>query len=75
MGKSDEPYIKQIVTVVKRLYNPDYGDKRICECGHQYYRHFDGYEDNLDVGCKYCSCWDFKEKKPIQEVQYENQMS
>ena len=22
-------------------YDPNYGDARICECGHSYYRHFD----------------------------------
>ena len=36
---SNEPYIeKEIVTVI-RMYNPEYGDDRICQCGHPYYRH------------------------------------
>lgn len=59
----NSPYIeKQIITVV-RLYNPDYGDNRVCVCGHTYVRHFDTYEDpdHQDVGCKYCGCCDFKE--------------
>jgi len=47
-----------------RKYNPDYGDNRICECGHLYYRHFDSYENMDPVGCKYCGqCHTFKEKK------------
>ena len=37
-------------------YNPDYGDDKVCQCGHRYYRHFDTYEDMKPVGCKYCSC-------------------
>lgn len=64
MGES--PYIeKQVITVV-RLYNPDYGDKRVCVCGHTYGRHFDHYEDegHQAVGCKYCSCYNFQEAKP-----------
>lgn len=47
--------------VVHRKYNPDYGDDRVCECGHAYYRHFDSYDNNAPVGCKYCSCFVFAE--------------
>jgi hypothetical protein len=35
-------------------YDKTFGDDRECACGHPYYRHFDGYEDNAPVGCKYC---------------------
>jgi hypothetical protein len=35
-------------------YDPAFGDDRLCECGHSYYRHFDTYEDMAPVGCKYC---------------------
>lgn len=58
---SQEPYLKsvQIIEVIK--YNPEYGDSRICECGHHYERHFDSYEDMEPVGCKYCSCDEFIE--------------
>jgi len=62
--KMDEaPYIEKQVVKVVRLYNPNYGDKRICLCGHTYERHFDRYEDpdHQDVGCKYCHCHDFIE--------------
>jgi hypothetical protein len=31
-----------------------------CECGHDYHRHFDGYDNNEAVGCKYCGCNHFK---------------
>jgi len=47
-------------------YDPHFGDARICECGHPYYRHFDTYEDMAPVGCKYChhdQCEEFKEKE------------
>jgi hypothetical protein len=42
-------------------YNPHYGDDRICKCGHSYTRHFDSYENNEPVGCKYCACHTFVE--------------
>jgi len=57
-----KPYIIKKVLSIVRKYNPKYGDNRVCECGHTYYRHFDSYEDMLDVGCKYCPCDTFKEK-------------
>lgn len=44
-------YIKQ--------YDPNYGDNKLCKCGHTYYRHFDTYEDMYPVGCKYCGCYEF----------------
>jgi len=37
-------------------YDPNFGDDRLCQCGHEYYRHFDSYEKMSPVGCKYCSC-------------------
>lgn len=52
-----KPYIERTVIT----YNPLYGDARICKCGHRYYRHFDSYENNDPVGCKYCSCRTFEE--------------
>lgn len=58
-----EPYIcVEVVTVeTVRHYNPDFGDDRVCQCGHSYYRHFDPYEEMRAVGCKYCRCYDFVE--------------
>jgi len=37
-------------------YDPDFGDHKVCGCGHEYHRHFDSYEDMNPVGCKYCDC-------------------
>jgi DNA-directed RNA polymerase subunit RPC12/RpoP len=37
------------------------------ECGHPYYRHFDSYENNRPVGCKYCECRIFQEPIPLPE--------
>ena len=63
--KPEPPYIitkKRVVIVEVRKYNPNYGDRRICRCGHEYERHFDSYpsvvtgEINEAVGCKYCGC-------------------
>lgn len=60
MANDEKPYLIEIVEVLK--YNPNYGDDRLCKCGHPYYRHFDSYDDNAAVGCKYCDCYTFEEK-------------
>lgn len=55
-------FIEEVITkTIIRKYNPNYGDDRICRCGHSYYRHFDTWEDMSAVGCKYCGCWEFRE--------------
>lgn len=61
----DDPYKETVIEVIGVLkeYNPDFGDDRLCECGHTYYRHFDSYEGMAPVGCKYCGCREFKLKK------------
>ena len=59
-------------------YDPDYGDEKVCECGHLYHQHFGGVSDNEkaskfcpDIGphydievveCRYCKCKGFTEK-------------
>lgn len=53
--------------MTKRLYNRDYGDDKICICGHPYYRHFDTYENMRPVGCKYCDCQEFRLSHILQE--------
>ena len=63
VAPTDGPYIEAVECYLVKKYNPLYGDDRVCECGHPYYRHFDPYEDNAAVGCKYCGCQDFKEAK------------
>ena len=42
-------------------YSASFGDDKLCDCGHPYYRHFDTYDDMYPVGCKYCQCEVFKE--------------
>ncbi len=42
-------------------YDPEFGDDKLCECGHPYGRHFDSHEDMSPAGCKYCPCSMFKE--------------
>lgn len=63
MSEEEKPYI--ISETIKRIrrYNSNYGDHRICDCGHPYHRHFDFYEQGalMDAGCKYCSCDTFEE--------------
>lgn len=58
-----EPYIKTLELKEKWAYNPDYGDDKMCECGHPYYRHFDTYDDMYPCGCKYCGCFTFNPVK------------
>jgi len=58
---SNKPYIFESSVSEQALYNPKYGDDRVCKCGHRYYRHFDTYDDMYACGCKYCGCWDFEE--------------
>lgn len=42
-------------------YDSSFGNERLCACGHTYERHFDGYENNAPVGCKYCLCHVWKQ--------------
>lgn len=42
-------------------YNDEFGDDKVCACGHVYYRHFDSYDDMFPIGCKYCPCGEFHE--------------
>ncbi len=59
-NSTSEPYITKWRLEVIKEYNPQFGDDRLCQCGHSYYRHFDTYEDMQSCGCKYCGCYDFK---------------
>jgi len=69
MSESEKPYLIEEIIIKKRNYNTDYGDNRICECGHPYHRHFDFYAfDCRDAGCKYCCCDTFVES---EEKQYD----
>lgn len=61
--EKEKPYLEETKIIIIKKYNPNYGDNRICECGHPYYRHFDTYENMEAVGCKYCSCEEFKERR------------
>ena len=62
INSPDSPYLKYEYKVVQKCYNPNYGDDRICTCGHTYIRHFDSYENMTATGCKYCNCAEFVEK-------------
>lgn len=48
---------------ISEQYDKDFGDDKLCKCGHPYHRHFDSYEDMEPTGCKYCKCLSFREKK------------
>lgn len=64
---SELPYIEETVTTIERRYNPKYGNDRICQCGHTYYRHFDSWAQMDNVGCKYCHCHNFIEADTSEE--------
>jgi hypothetical protein len=53
----DKPYLEKVV--IEKVWNPQYSQQAICVCGHAYERHFDGYDDMANIGCKYCGCNDF----------------
>lgn len=63
----DSPYLPELTITIDSIYNDKYGDNRMCECGHSYYRHFDSYEDMSASGCKYCGCYNFKEAVKNEE--------
>jgi len=46
---------------IQQLYDSSYGDDKLCQCGHTYYRHFDWLDDMQATRCKYCPCEEFKE--------------
>lgn len=58
-----EEKVKEIKPYVNESYNPNYGDNRLCKCGHTYERHFDSYDNMYPVGCKYCGCTKFEEMR------------
>lgn len=49
------------------VYDPDFGDEKLCVCEHPYHRHFDSYDCMAPVGCKFCPCHDFREKPAIKK--------
>lgn len=55
----NQPYLTVVKLSVEKVWNPDYNETAICNCGHEYYRHFDSYDNNEACGCKYCRCDDF----------------
>lgn len=66
--------IRELENPVKKIKDPNseydefFGDGRICKCGHLYRQHFDSAENMRHIGCKYCSCYDFKEDVPSTPV-------
>ena len=54
------PYICSYVITIHSKYNSNFGDNKLCKCGHVYWRHFDSYEDWESCGCKYCGCNNFE---------------
>jgi hypothetical protein len=61
--KDTKPYLMEYTIDATSKYNPNFGDDKICKCGHTYYRHFDSYEHMEACGCKYCQCYNFRLKK------------
>ena len=51
------------------LYDREFGDYKICKCGHHYKRHFDPFEEMEPVGCKYCHCDTFEQLELKPEVE------
>lgn len=55
--------LKEMETGSKKYKYYRWFNEKVCECGHTYEKHFDSYDDNYPVGCKYCDCVNFVEKK------------
>jgi hypothetical protein len=62
-SSKEQPYIIKHKKIQIRSYNKNYGDEKICQCGHPYHRHFDSYDKMRACGCKYCECYIFIEKR------------
>lgn len=56
---SEKPFITSFEQIVVHKYNPKYGDKEPCQCGHPYHLHFDG--DGISCQCGHCDCEGFVE--------------
>lgn len=56
-----EAILDENSTSVSESYDPNYGDGKVCVCGHTYHRHFDSYGNMEPVGCKYCECDKYSE--------------
>ena len=67
INQDDQPYLTHIeVSTARkhnRKYDPGSSEDLLCKCGHTYYRHFDSYDYNAPVGCKYCQCDTFEKKE------------
>jgi len=59
--KTEKPYLIEYRIKREKNYNLNYGDDRLCKCGHIYSRHFDSYDEMYNCGCKYCACYNFRE--------------
>jgi hypothetical protein len=57
---TEKPYLER--TIIEKVWNPNYDQEALCQCGHPYYRHFDTYEDMMACGCKYCECGEFVDR-------------
>lgn len=68
----EHPYIYKGLNSQAKEYNPKFDSDAVCECVHAYYRHFDSYENNEAVGCKYCSCYHFTLAKKEHSHNHEN---
>ncbi len=71
MSVKEPTYIRRIVTTVTYEHNPKFDGDALCICNHPYHRHFDSYDNNLAIGCKYCQCSKFG--STIEEWEENNQ--
>lgn len=60
---SDNPYLEELFMYTTKKYNPNYGDDRMCVCGHRYIKHFEIYDRPVPRPCRNCECPEFVEQK------------
>jgi len=66
MDDFDTFIVIDINAYLDKYYYVSENKDKMCVCGHPYYRHFDSYDENRYVGCKYysnCGCEEFTEEK------------
>lgn len=57
----ENPYLEK--TEIRLVWNPNYDQYAICECGHFYHEHFDSYDKMEPAGCSECYCYKFEKNQ------------
>jgi len=53
--KIQKPYIETYRLTLQKEYDPNFGDQKVCQCGHNYDMHFPAFSKKI-TSCKFCNC-------------------